>query len=500
MRNGAAIWVCLGLLSSLVWAKAQTGRSLSPADELAPGVEQAGITEHAGLPRLIRFGGTLKDGAGAPLSGPVDVTFSLFKQEDDADPIWWETQTVEADHEGRYSVLLGSTQQGGLPTDLFVSGDARWIEVQAGGIPQGPRILLVSVPYALKAGDADTLGGLPASAFLAVQPPLQEPPSLPPYTARSPTGSNSEGSGHSQPIARPANFSEPCTYTSTGAVNCIATGTNQNITLTPSGRGAISLLSSSPSPAASLAAQTGSGPGSYLYVGPAKSSFNSWTQGFSGLSSTLVNSFTSLNTGGANLPTALQATAEDNSLHEVMALYGAAIDTHTGGTRGETGLQGVRGDAYTAPAMSAPTNLMAGVSSYSQHNGSGTVTNQAGFYAWGNDGSGSSTNSYGFYSADQAKSGANQYGFYAAQNSRTNSWAFYAGGTAQSYFGGNVGIGTSSPQVALDINSDRLRIENAHTPASSSESCYAGTIVWDANYVYVCTATNTWKRAALSSF
>ena len=29
-----------------------------------------------------------------------------------------------------------------------------------------PRVLLVSVPYALKAGDAATLGGLPASAFV----------------------------------------------------------------------------------------------------------------------------------------------------------------------------------------------------------------------------------------------------------------------------------------------------------------------------------------------
>jgi hypothetical protein len=64
----------------------------------------------------------------------------------------------------------------------------------------------------------------------------------------------------------------------------------------------------------------------------------------------------------------------------------------------------------------------------------------------------------------------------------------------------HVGIGTTSPQVALDINSDRLRVETAHTPASSSESCYAGTVAWDTSYVYVCTVSNTWKRVALSSF
>ena len=34
------------------------------------------------------------------------------------------------------------------------------------GEVEQPRVLLVSVPYALKAADADTLGGLPASAFV----------------------------------------------------------------------------------------------------------------------------------------------------------------------------------------------------------------------------------------------------------------------------------------------------------------------------------------------
>ena len=38
------------------------------------------------------------------------------------------------------------------------------------------------------------------------------------------------------------------------------------------------------------------------------------------------------------------------------------------------------------------------------------------------------------------------------------------------------------------------------TPASSSATCTTGDREADASYVYVCTATNTWKRAALSSF
>lgn len=38
------------------------------------------------------------------------------------------------------------------------------------------------------------------------------------------------------------------------------------------------------------------------------------------------------------------------------------------------------------------------------------------------------------------------------------------------------------------------------TPASSSAACTAGQTTHDANYHYVCVATNTWKRAALAAF
>lgn len=39
-----------------------------------------------------------------------------------------------------------------------------------------------------------------------------------------------------------------------------------------------------------------------------------------------------------------------------------------------------------------------------------------------------------------------------------------------------------------------------YTPASSTATCTAGTVAWDASYLYVCRATNTWSRAALSTF
>ena len=38
------------------------------------------------------------------------------------------------------------------------------------------------------------------------------------------------------------------------------------------------------------------------------------------------------------------------------------------------------------------------------------------------------------------------------------------------------------------------------TPASAGATGTTGTITWDANYIYVCTATNTWKRTAISTW
>lgn len=45
-----------------------------------------------------------------------------------------------------------------------------------------------------------------------------------------------------------------------------------------------------------------------------------------------------------------------------------------------------------------------------------------------------------------------------------------------------------------------FNISSPSTPASSSATGSPGDIAWDSNYVYVCVATNTWKRAALATW
>lgn len=43
------------------------------------------------------------------------------------------------------------------------------------------------------------------------------------------------------------------------------------------------------------------------------------------------------------------------------------------------------------------------------------------------------------------------------------------------------------------------KITSGGAPATASSAGAAGQVAWDADYIYVCTATNTWKRAASSN-
>jgi YVTN family beta-propeller protein len=118
------------------------------------------------VPRLVRFSGTANDARGNPVGGVAGITFALYSEQTGGAPLWMETQNVQAGAGGHYTVLLGATKSEGLPADLFTTAQARWVGIAVEGQAEQPRVLLVSAPYALKAGDAETLGGLPASAFL----------------------------------------------------------------------------------------------------------------------------------------------------------------------------------------------------------------------------------------------------------------------------------------------------------------------------------------------
>ncbi len=59
---------------------------------------------------------------------------------------------------------------------------------------------------------------------------------------------------------------------------------------------------------------------------------------------------------------------------------------------------------------------------------------------------------------------------------------------------------SSSDYHTLLVNGDTIRLATQRTPSSSSDAGYTGEVCIDSNYIYVCVATNTWKRASLGTF
>ena len=182
------------------------------------------------VPNLVNYSGVLKDSSGTPFSAATTgVTFAIYKQQEGGAPIWLETQNVRTDNSGQYGVFLGSTKPEGLPADLFSEQEQRWLGIQVQGQPEQVRVLLVSVPYAFKAHEAETLSGHQASEFItadslrgAVQQQLQQ------------TTAQANSSGPEKATAGGANSQPVITNTAT---NFIDTTTNQVVLVQQNGTG-----------------------------------------------------------------------------------------------------------------------------------------------------------------------------------------------------------------------------------------------------------------------
>ena len=177
-------------------------------------------TTAAQVPRLVKFTGTVKGavaessangiilGRGVAPTNVVAITFSLYAEQSGGVPLWSEVQNVRVDAAGHYTIQLGSTKADGLPVELFSAAQAQWLGVQLQGQAEQPRVMLVSVPYALKAADAETFGGKPPSAYM--------------QTADSDGSSSSGGVGLAQKIKN----DHPLTLSGSGTTNYIPLWTN----------------------------------------------------------------------------------------------------------------------------------------------------------------------------------------------------------------------------------------------------------------------------------
>jgi hypothetical protein len=124
------------------------------------------FAQESNFPRLVRYAGSLP--AASTTSAPyvINLTFSLFSDQQGGTALWSERQNVQVDADGKYEVRLGASSNDGLPPQLFSANQARWLSVTTEEGVELPRVLLTAVPYAAKASDAETLGGHPATAFV----------------------------------------------------------------------------------------------------------------------------------------------------------------------------------------------------------------------------------------------------------------------------------------------------------------------------------------------
>lgn len=61
-------------------------------------------------------------------------------------------------------------------------------------------------------------------------------------------------------------------------------------------------------------------------------------------------------------------------------------------------------------------------------------------------------------------------------------------------------LNTANTWSANQVFSASVIISASSPPATATASGTAGQVTWDANYLYVCVATNSWKRTALSAW
>jgi hypothetical protein len=112
--------------------------------------------ESAVAPSTVNYQAVLTT-AGAPVTTPVTVTFTIYDADAGGTVLWTETRSVTPDQLGRVSVRLG--EQTALSSDVF-GGPNRWLGVQVGGdLEMSPRMPVSSSSYALRTATIDGATG-----------------------------------------------------------------------------------------------------------------------------------------------------------------------------------------------------------------------------------------------------------------------------------------------------------------------------------------------------
>nr|MDA8130183.1 hypothetical protein [Elusimicrobiota bacterium] len=110
----------------------------------------------AAAPSYINYQGRLVDASGNPLSGSYSITFNIYGVSSGGSAVWTEVQPSVSVDNGIFSAKLGSVTA--LPPSVFAS-DTRYLGVTIGSDAEmSPRVQLLSVPYAIYAASAASVG------------------------------------------------------------------------------------------------------------------------------------------------------------------------------------------------------------------------------------------------------------------------------------------------------------------------------------------------------
>ncbi len=145
-------WMCVASVA-LQSASAQSPENVS--DKAAKPQLQSIV------PPLLDYQGYLADNNGLPISGAVEMTFSLWSDSTGGDKLWESTRTVQV-NKGYFSCELG--QETALPGGLF-DGSRRFLQLRVRDEVLSPRKPLTSVAYALFAENTAFWQGLQPADF-----------------------------------------------------------------------------------------------------------------------------------------------------------------------------------------------------------------------------------------------------------------------------------------------------------------------------------------------
>ncbi len=393
---------------------------------------QDAATASSVVPRLIKFSGVISSQTSQETQNPTSdrasarvltSTFSLYELQEGGAPLWSESQKVQLDDQGRYVVLLGATSSSGLPLDLFTSGKALWLGVQPqlSGVVEQPRVLLVAVPYALKASDSDTLGGKPASAYaLAGSQTLLAPSTVPGSSASSSAAAQSSNptTSGAQTAPQPATACSSITSDGTATANSIAmftTNCNLESSAITQTSGNIGISGASPAGTKFQITDTpAANPGIHF------------------TNHELLN--TSATVNGTNKVLTFVMDASNMTISAGVTDSGYRVGVEGAGYANTAGFAGTLGAQYGVWGRAGISAAASGA----------TVNNAyAGYFDIFNSVAGTTiANAYGVYILNNATTGTitNRYDLYAASANANN------------YFAGSVGIGAKTPAATLEVN------------------------------------------------